>query len=461
MRVAVVGAGIAGLSAAWELRRAGHEVIVLDGAERVGGKLLTGEVGGVRVDLGAESILARRPEAVGLIEAVGLADRLVHPATTAAAVWTKGALRPLPPTVLGIPADTRALAASGIVERVETRSVPVPQEDVSVADFVAERAGREVVDRLVEPLLGGVYAGHADALSLRAAAPQIAALGEDPVSAAVAARSVPAEDSPVFAGIAGGVGTLPEALAAALTAPEVRGAGDEPRRDVPPAVIRTGCTVRLVEPHDEGWRLLAGAVGSVEAIEADAVVLATPAPASARLLAEAAPEAAFALAAVSYTSVALTTLVFEEALELPGSGFLVPPVDSRFVKAATFSSSKWSWVGESGHTVLRASVGRAGDQAALQVGDAEIVARVLADLTEAVGPLPQPAEAHVQRWGGALPQYEVGHLDRVATVRRSVAGVPGLEVCGAAYDGVGIAAVVASAQEAVRRLTEGTRESFT
>ncbi|WP_229051213.1 protoporphyrinogen oxidase [Aeromicrobium sp. Leaf350] len=440
MRVAVVGAGIAGLTAAHELARQGHEVLVLEGSDRIGGKLLVGDVGGVQVDLGAESVLARRPEAVGLIDAIGLHDRVQHPATTAAGVWTRGAVRALPPTVLGVPADLEALAASGIVDGVDVRPTPVPDADLSVGEYVTARAGREVVDRLVEPLLGGVYAGHADDISLRAAAPQLLALGDDPVGSAVAARAAadPGPPSPVFAGLVGGVGTLPAALLAASG-----------------AEIRTGCTVRLLERDGDGWRLLAGAVGAVEEITADAVVVAAPAPASARLLAEVAPDAAFALAGIDYASVALVTVVIDDHVELPGSGFLVPPVDGRFVKAATFSSNKWSWVGDSGRTVLRASVGRAGESTALQVPDGELVARVLADLAEAVGPLPTPADTHVQRWGGALPQYVVGHLDTADTARRSVAEVRGLEVCGAAYGGVGIAAVVAGAQDAVSRLLAG------
>ncbi len=439
MRVAVVGAGIAGLTAAWELGRRGHEVVVLDGADHIGGKLLSGHVGGVQLDLGAESVLARRPEAVGLIEAVGLADQLQHPVTTRAGVWTRGAIRPLPPTVLGVPSDLEALAASGIVDDVRAESVPVPDQDVSVGEFVTARAGREVLQRLVEPLLGGVYAGHADALSLRAAAPQLLALGDDPVTAAVAARAAASDApvAPVFAGLVGGVGTLPQAVA-----------------DRSGAEVRTGSTVRLVERSGDGWRLLTGPVGDVEEVRADAVVVATPAPATARLLAEVAPDAAFALAGLDYASVALVTIVLAEHFELAGSGFLVPPVDDRFVKAATFSSTKWAWVADSGRTVLRASVGRAGESRALQLGDGELVDRVLADLAEAVGRLPRPADTHVQRWGGALPQYEVGHLDRVATVRSSVASARGLEVCGAAYDGVGIAAVVAGAQAAVTRLLD-------
>lgn len=442
MRVAVVGGGIAGLTAALELGERGHDVVLLEGSDRVGGKLRTGEVGGVRLDLGAESLLARRPEATDLAVRVGLGDRLTHPEPVPAAVWTHGALRPLPPTVMGVPADLAALADSGIVTGVvESRSLPAPEADVSVAEFVAARVGQEVVDRLVEPLLGGVYAGHADRLSLQAAAPQIAALAPDLVASASAQRAGATSGSPVFAGIVGGVGTLATAVA------EASG-----------AEIRTGTTVRAIQTHGDGWRIAAGAVGAVETFDVDAVVVATPAPATARLLAEVAPEAAFALAVVDYASMALSTFVFDEVLDLPGSGFLVPPVDGTTIKAATFSSTKWAWLAESGRTVLRASVGRAGETQVLQVDDATLVTAVLADLRAAIGSLPDPVDQHVQRWGGGLPQYDVGHLDRVATVDASVAGVRGLEVCGAAYRGVGIPAVIASAQEAVSRLLDEAGE---
>jgi oxygen-dependent protoporphyrinogen oxidase len=162
-----------------------------------------------------------------------------------------------------------------------------------------------------------------------------------------------------------------------------------------------------------------------------------------------APEAARELAAVEYASMAIVTLAVPE-LEVGGSsGFLVPPVDARGIKAATYSFSKWAWVGEASDLrILRASIGRHGEEASLHATDAELVSRVVADLALATGCEVEPVDAHVQRWGGALPQYAVGHLDRIARIRRSIDGVPGLEVCGAAYDGVGIPAVIASARRA-------------
>lgn len=437
MRVVVVGGGIAGLTAALDLTEAGCDVVVLEGSDRVGGKLRVDDLGDLSVDVGAESMLARRPEAVDLATRVGA--ELTHPATTSASVWTRGALRPLPPTVMGVPADLDALEASGIVaERPVPHALEVPEDDLSVAAFLEPRVGREVVDRLVEPLLGGVYAGHADRLSLHAAAPQVLALGADPLTAAAATRAETRTlSTPVFAGVVGGVGSLPR---------RVVEHGD--------LDVRLSTTVRAVSVDAGRWTVAAGPVSAIETFEADAVVVATPAPASARLLAEVAPPAAFALAAVEYASMAIVTVLLDGPLDVEGSGFLVPPVDGTVVKGSTISTHKWAWLAEraGGRTVVRASIGRAGDTAVLHQGDEEVMRLALADLGAAYGPLPRVDATHVQRWGGGLPQYDVGHLARVATVDAAIARVDGLEVCGAAYRGVGIPAVVGSAREAAARL---------
>jgi len=424
---------MAGLAAAHELVAGGADVVVLEGSNRLGGKLLLGEVGGLTLDLGAESILARRPEGLDLMHAVGLDDRTVNPRTTDAAIWTRGALRPLPPTVMGVPTNAEL---NGIAE-VNAHVLAVPDGDVSVAEFVSVRLGADVVDRLVEPLLGGVYAGHADELSLRATAPQIAALGADLLAGATKARAAATASGPVFAGLVGGVGQLPAAVSAKIE-------------------VRLDATVRAITRTGDGWKLSVGPTTDVEVIGIDAVVVAAPAPAAARLLAEVAPEAAFSLAAIDYASVAIVTYVFEEGPDFDGSGFLVPPVDGTFIKAATVSSNKWDWVANTGRTVIRASVGRAGEATLLHSDDADITAQALADLRTAFGGLPEPIDSRVQRWGGGLPQYAVGHLDRVDTIERDVATVHGLEVCGAAFRGIGIPAVIASGQAAARRLLGGT-----
>ena len=448
--VVVVGGGIAGLAAAHRLLGGGARVTLLEASERLGGKLLRGEIAGVPVDLGAESMLARRPEGVDLARSVGLGDSLQPPATASASLWTRGALRPMPRGhLMGVPGDPALLAESGVVsasglERIERdRELPrTPvQEDVAVGEYVAARLGREVVDRLVEPLLGGVYAGDSYRISMRAAVPQLFDAARNHRSLIEGVRAVQErsagrqQDGPVFMGIAGGIGRLPLAVAEA-----VRAAGGE---------IRLDCAVRDLRRTAAGWAVAAGDL----LIEADAVVVAAPADTASRLLAAVAPGAAGRLSSVEYASMALVTLAFRrpDLAGLPdGSGFLVPPVDGRTIKASTFSSRKWAWVAEAdpGLFVLRTSVGRYGDEKDLERDDADLIRLSLDDLHAAAGLRATPVAGRVTRWTGGLPQYPVGHLDRVAGIRGQLAELPGLRVCGAAYDGVGIPACIASARRA-------------
>ncbi|MDH6578258.1 protoporphyrinogen oxidase [Kitasatospora sp. MAP5-34] len=452
-RVVVIGGGIAGLTAAL-LSSGSGRVTLLEATDRLGGKLRGGEVGGVRVDLGAESMLARRPEGVELARQVGLGERLEPPSTAKAAIWTRDALRPLPGgQLMGVPGDLAALAASGVLsdqglERARhEEDTPEVGTDVSVGEYIGARLGREVVDRLVEPLLGGVYAGQTGEISLRAAVPALLPIARSggPLVAGVHELVGRAQSGgPVFQGLQGGLGTLPEAVAAAC--------------------VRAGVDVRTESPVDElrrtpeGWRV----VSNGEVLVADAVILAVPAPQAARLLRAEAPGAATELQAVEYAGMALVTMAFHRADlagPLPGSGFLVPPVDGRAIKASTFSSNKWGWLDRSAPDafLLRTSLGRHREEDVLGLPDEELVARSLADLGEAVGLRAKPYDSTVTRWLAGLPQYPVGHLDRVARIRAQVAGLGGLAVCGAAYDGVGIPACIASARRAVNEvLTPGT-----
>jgi oxygen-dependent protoporphyrinogen oxidase len=452
-RLVVVGGGIAGLSAAYAAAQAGWQTTLLEAQPQTGGKLRLGGVAGVPVDLGAESILARRPEGTALAEQVGLGEDVVHPAVTAAGVYSRGELHPLPAgQLMGVPGDLRALAASGILTtaalaRVRAdRLLPrTPVEgDVSIGEYVARRLGRDVVDRLVEPLLGGVYAGHADRLSLAATVPQLVPLATAGTSLSTGvrellSRSAGGAGGPVFAGIRGGVGRLPIAVAEHA----VRLGAD----------LRTNVGADSLTRTAEGWRI---ALTDGGALDADAVVLAVPAYAAARLLAGTTPVAAEQLGGIEYASMAIVTFAFPRAAlgpeGLPGSGFLVPPVDGRSIKAATFSSAKWPWLAHSAGNlvVLRASLGRHGEEKDVDRDDADLVGAALADLADAVGLAAAPVDTHVQRWHDALPQYAVGHLDRVARVRATLPD--GVAVAGAAYDGVGIPACIASAGKAVAEL---------
>ncbi|WP_328864944.1 protoporphyrinogen oxidase [Streptomyces sp. NBC_00304] len=455
--VVVIGGGIAGLAAAQRLLGTGLRVTLLEATDRLGGKLRTGEVAGVQVDLGAESMLARRPEAVGLARAVGLADRLQPPATATASLWTRDALRPMPKGhVMGVPGDPAALgevlSPEGLARIAQERDLTPTEvgDDVAVGAYVADRLGREVVDRLVEPLLGGVYAGDAYRISMRAAVPQLFEIarrggslldGVTRIQEQAAARQ---RTGPVFQGIAGGIGTLPDAVAAA-----VRAGGGE---------ILTETPVLGLTRTASGWDVRTDS----RVIPADGIVLAAPAWSASTLLAAESPAASAELAGVEYASMALVTMAFRRsdvtaAGTLDGrSGFLVPPVEGRTIKAATFSTRKWQWVDDASPDLflLRTSVGRYGEEDHLHREDAEIVDVSLSDLAAATGLAARPVATEVTRWIGGLPQYPVGHLGRVARIREEVAKLPALRVCGAVYDGVGIPACIASAHRAADEITE-------
>jgi oxygen-dependent protoporphyrinogen oxidase len=475
--VVVVGGGVAGLAAAFFLRDEPVRVTVLEGSPRPGGKLSVSEIAGVVVDEGAEALLVTRPEGTGLIAELSLAGERVDPGTTSSAIWTLGALRPLPRRqFMGVPSDMAELAASGVLsgEGVARASqdldLPptVRDGDVAVARYVGARLGAEVVDRLVDPLLGGVYAGRSAELSFDATLPALAGASRKYRSLAEAARSLlppptptpgdqdgrPAPGKSVFTTLAGGLGTLPEFLAKASG-----------------AHVRTGAMARELSRSEGGWRLTVGSAAAAEQVEADAVILAVPARPAGRLLAgvPGASAAAAALAEIAYASMAIVTLAYpRSAFPAPGlaasgwSGYLVPAVDGRAVKAVTFSTVKWPHLGagsgspESGAApmeIVRCSVGRIGEEALLQRTDDELAALAAAELAAATGVRGGPAATRVTRWGGGLPQYTVGHLDRVARIRAGVAAQPGLAVCGAAYDGVGIPACIGTARAAASQVT--------
>jgi protoporphyrinogen/coproporphyrinogen III oxidase len=460
--VVVVGSGISGLTAAYLVCQAGRgavRVTVVEKGPVVGGHLRVAEVAGLPVDEGAESLLNRRPEAVELARTAGLGDDLEHPVTAAVGLWSRGAVVPLPTTTLlgvpSVPADLAQILDFDDVARVAAEPTvpgsPLLDDDVAVGTVVSDRMGPAVTQRLVEPFLGGVYAGRADELSLRATMPDLAAALAREGSLLRAAASVRegavGSAVPVFAGIRGGVGRLPAAVAA-VSGAEIR-TGTTVRRlsRVAPAAGAAGAVGAL-------WRVEVGPAPAPEFLDADAVIVAVPATPAARMLADVAPAAAAELAAVEYASVAIVTLAMPVNAfpKWPSwSGYLVPPIDGHVTTAVTFSSVKWGWLGKAADdlVVLRASIGRHRDQANLQHEDGELVDTVLAELGQAVGVAGKPVDARVSRWGGALPQYAVGHVERIARVRAAVEANPGLAVCGAVYDGVGVAACVASARRAV------------
>lgn len=443
MRIAVIGGGISGLVAAYRLRqRFGAEVdiVVLEQGARVGGVLHTGELAGEPVDLGAEAFVGRRPEVIELMAELGLADQLVRPAGKRPLVWAQGAAHPLPGrTLMGIPSDAESLR--GLVDEATLAQVAAeperplrwePGADVDVQSLVADRFGQQVVERSVDPLLGGVYAGTSASIGVRAALPTLAAAldrGAASLTEAVRAAMPAPSTEPVFGGLRDGYGALLAALTAAAA----------------PRVITTLAGTRVARAP-RGW--VVDPLGLV-----DAVVVATPAPVTARLLHHVAPAAAEAAAGIALSSSALVAMALPCDTALPdNSGILVATGEPLRAKAFTLSSRKWPHLAARDVALVRASFGRFGDDSPLTWSDDDLIAAAVADLSTVTGVPINPVQSIVQRWPGGLPQYAPGHADRVATIESAVEALDGLAVAGAYLHGVGVPACVATGTAAAERV---------
>ncbi|GAB3299502.1 protoporphyrinogen oxidase [Epidermidibacterium keratini] len=453
--VLVIGAGVSGLAAARDIQRAQPEldVQIIDVAPQAGGKLRSGELAGVRIDLGAEAVIARRPEGLALIEDLALGEQVHHPGPGAAQVLGSGGPVGLPAdTLMGVPSSVESVAASGVLsdaglQRLESAVAGGELgDDASVAEVIGGQLGSEVVDRLVEPLLAGVYAGRADRLSLRATIPPLwAALQHSSnVIDAVGAvrRNSPSQSGPVFATVDGGIGSLPAAMIS--------------RDDL---AVSLGTAARSIERTADGFAVAVGAVPEHRAIQAGQVVVATQPQKASRLLADVAPLASRELADVATSSMAVIALAFRRSdldAAPSASGLLIPVSAGTAVKAFTFVTTKWPHLTDD-YVIVRASIGRVGEDVVLQRDDTELVESARADLAALTGITAAPVDAVVQRWAGSLPQYDVGHLARVERIRAAVDAVPGLAVAGATYDGVGIPGCLNSAAYAAQQIIEHHR----
>jgi oxygen-dependent protoporphyrinogen oxidase len=457
MRVVVVGGGISGLAAAYRLVERGVNVVLVEQGTRLGGRIRTGEIAGGPVELGAEAFAVRDPHgrpsaAIELVEALGLAGSVAYPAIQKAALAMDGGLVPFPGgTLMGVPGDLARLDGFAVADRDRDTGAPVLTGDVAVGALVRERLGDEVADRLVDPMLGGVYAGRADDLSLEVTMPALAdaCRREHTLTGAVRAALAdrPAAAGPIFATIIGGMDRLVDALEGRLRDRIRRGLAV---RELAPAVAATDVAPAGVAR----WRLVVGSTRDAGALDADGVVLAVPAAPAGRLLSGVGPAAAALVGGLDYASVALVTLALP-GVKLPElSGFLVPASSGYTVKAATFFDRKWAHLDRPGVTVVRASLGRYGDEAILQCDDPSLAALAHTELGRLLGePLPAPIETRVQRWGGALPQYRPGHIGRTVEARNRLPAT--ITLAGAAYDGVGIPACIRSGQVAADRLLRG------
>jgi oxygen-dependent protoporphyrinogen oxidase len=460
LRVAVIGGGITGLAAAHALLHPpeGEEhtdgggrhrctVTVHEGQDRLGGKIRTSPFAGVAaVDEGPDAFLARLPWATGLARRVGLGDQLVSPARSSAAVWWHG-LQPIPDgLLLGLPTDIRRLARTRLLSwpaklraATEVLRPATSVDDDSIGSYVRARFGDQVHERLVDPLVGSIYAADTDRFSL-AAVPQLADLARAGRSVLVTARSRPAPaaaDGPVFYAPAGGLADLVDATADAVT--------------------RMGATVRLghpctsLEADGPGWR--------VDGEPYDALVLACPAAQAARLLGG--HEAAAGLARIEYADVVMVTVAVP-ATDWPErlhglSGYLVPKPMQRLVTAASFGSQKWPhWradaaSGRPDQIVLRISLGRDG-LPVMHLDDDALVAAAVGEVSDHVGAHLHPTDVRLTRWQRAFPQYRPHHHRDVAALEAMLPA--SIALAGASYHGIGIPACVRSGEEAARRLLD-------
>lgn len=493
--VVVVGGGIAGLAAAWELsggserpggaepRTANPDVVVLEAGEELGGKLQTEHIGEAMVDVGPDGFLSRRTEATELCREVGLGDALEPIAASGAAIWARGRARTLPTGLaLGVPTRFWPVARSGIlgwrgalrllVDVVAPRpDLRGPLGDRAIGPLVARKLGQRVVDTLVDPLVGGIHAGGVADMSAAALYPLLIAAaqqrgsfmralrraslgsGSGSGSSSSASADLAGATEPAFWALRGGMATLVERLVERL---EGRGVEIRPRTPVTGLdldVTGGGRPWTLSTPDGE--------------IAADGVVLGVPAGVAGSLLAPHDAEAAGRLQGIDYASVGVVTLAFPAdafSQDLPGTGLLVPrgaeaPADvagdRRFlVTACTYLSSKWPHLGQPGLVLLRASVGRFGDDRPESLDDRSLVERVVRELRVLVGVAGEPTVTHVTRWPEALPQYRVHHLLRVSAVESGLRRLPPVAVAGSAYQGVGIPACVGSGRAAGQAVLE-------
>jgi len=430
--VAIVGGGIAGLAAAWELQQRGLVACVLEGSPRPGGVIRTDRIEGWTIDAGPDSLLVQKPAAVSLCRELGIADRL-HPTLTprTAFVLRDGRLHPLlEGSALGFPIRLLPLVTStlftpaGKLRMAVEAAVPRrATEDESIASFVRRRFGEEAVDYLAEPLLAGIHAGAVERLSTRALFPRLLDVERTHGSVIRGFRALHVTPSSqgAFVSLPGGLMELVDSLAGALA----------------PGSIRPNS--RALELR---WANGFALEVSSGAVAARAAILAVPAYAAAALLRGIDTTLAGLCETIPYASTA--TVVFGYRREqvdhpLDGSGFVVPRVERRPLLAATWVTSKWPGRAPAGHVLLRAFLGGGRDPHRLDRSDTELRDAAREELADILrisgGPVFEP---RVYRWTRQSPQYEVGHLDRVAAIERHLSKVPGLFVAGSGFRAIGI-----------------------
>ena len=439
--VAIVGAGVSGLSAAYELTKHGCSFAVLERAPRAGGVILTESANGFVIDAGPDALLVQKPAAIALCNELGIGDRLVPTRTPRTAfVLRDGRLHPLPEaSVLGFPTRVLPMAKSSLFSVAGKirmgAELFVPRRrgsaDESIAAFVRRRFGSEAVTYIAEPLLAGIHAGDVERLSMRALFPRLveAEARSGSVIRALRHRRTPPANDGMFRSFPGGIAELVDALARAL----------------PDGALRLECHVTNLA-GDHGFAIT---LSGRPAIHARALVLAVPAYAASELLRTLAPDLAAACATIQYVSTATAVLAFpRHAVSHPlnGTGFVVPRTEGLAITAAAWITSKWPRRAPQDQALLRAFLGGARDPNLLAKSDAQLIATALGELRPILGIRGAPTLTRVYRWPRSTPQQEVGHLDLMQRIDAGLAVRPGLFISAAGFRGVGIPDCVADAR---------------
>jgi len=456
-RIAIVGGGISGLAAAFALeerRLAGDalEFVVYESSPRFGGVLFTEQVESCLVEAGPDSFLTEKPWAADLCRRLGMEDQLIgsNDGDRKTYILVKGKLVPMPdglmfmvPTQLS-PAILSSLFSPATKLRVAREwwyPARLSNGDESVAALVERHYGAEMVDRLADPLLAGVYGGEAAQLSVRAVLPRFVemeskygSLGRGMLAARKnVKRSQPAPS--IFSSLKGGMQQLGEALVARL----------------PPWALRANSPVQAVQRQDRGWVVSAGYASD----QFDAVIVATPATAAAPLLEIASAELASELKAISYSSSVTVALGFDQDVRanLPaGFGFLVPRREGKRLLAATFVHNKFPHRAPQDRALLRCFLGGSRDEQVLQLTDENILNIVRDELRQILGVKADPLFTRLYRWESAMAQYTVGHLERLQRIEGLVKPLPGLALAGNAYRGIGVPDCIRSGEAAVQQV---------
>jgi oxygen-dependent protoporphyrinogen oxidase len=439
--VAIVGGGISGLAAAYELQQRGLTVGVLEAAPRAGGVICTERFDGWVLDGGPDSILVQKPAAVALCRELGVAERLVStlPPRTAYILRDDRLHRIAEGSFLGFPLGAKSLARSSVFTLAGRLRMACEllmpgrggEEDESIGTFVRRRFGEEAVEYLAEPLLAGIHAGDVDRLSTQALFPRLLEAERQSGSVLRSFRALRARPSPqgAFVSFPGGTGELVEALLNALT----------------PGTLRT--STRVLEIHRHATYRAETHAGPVHA---RAVILAVPAYVAASLLRVFDTTVASLAEAIPYASTATVALGFERgqvAHPMEGSGFVVPRVERNPLLAATWVTSKWPHRAPEGHVLLRGFLGGGRDPRRLDAPDEELVDIVVRELTHVLAISGKPIFTRLFRWTRQSPQYEVGHLQRVANIERQLAAIPGVFLTGSGFRAIGIPDCIADGRE--------------